>query len=376
MDRPKRATTRVTDFRRCHLSGDLPGQQTAVLDTAMATPEELATQLEEERENSKKMQEDIEMQCIQQELDAKRMKQEQLQAARDKLKQAKEHAALEHSKCMAKMEERTTSSMEKTSSSTLDWFKQQMEALLKPGTPQADTEENRRKQQQLEKEAAIAGLKRQQEEISSRLKELEGTEPLADPKSDNTSNQELLLQQLKAALATKKEEDPNKAVLRALITQQNKTTVEGGVSTLNLNKQEEGESELSRYILTGEEEGTTRPRKVKSGILDRATTNIQQKQVWPQQNLGEDWADEDIEFKQMRFEHLVAGETRTIEMSTEPAEILGRLRLLRRMAYLKFRGYSGTSSERCMQPYSHQLKPGNTPGSPTLTDLKPSYTEK
>ena len=70
-----------------------------------------------------------------------------------------------------------------------------MEALLKPGTPQADTEEeNRRKQQQLEKEAAIAGLKRQQGEISSRLKELEGTEPLADSKSDNTSNQELLLQ--------------------------------------------------------------------------------------------------------------------------------------------------------------------------------------
>ena len=36
---------------------------------------------------------------------------------------------------------------------------------------------------------------------------------------------------------------------------------------------------------------------------------------------------------------MVAGETRTIEMSTEPAQILGRLRLLRRMAYAKLRGY-------------------------------------
>ena len=43
--------------------------------------------------------------------------------------------------------------------------------------------------------------------------------------------------------------------------------------------------------------------------------------------------------KQIKFEHLVAGATRTIETCTDPAEILGRLRLLRRMAYLKLRGY-------------------------------------
>ena len=46
-----------------------------------------------------------------------------------------------------------------------------------------------------------------------------------------------------------------------------------------------------------------------------------------------------MEFKQIKFEHLVAGETRTIETCTDPAEILGRLRLLRRMSYLKLRGY-------------------------------------
>ena len=46
-----------------------------------------------------------------------------------------------------------------------------------------------------------------------------------------------------------------------------------------------------------------------------------------------------MEFKQLRFEHLVAGETRTIETCTDPAQILGRLKLLRRIAYLKLRGY-------------------------------------
>ena len=79
---------------------------------------------------------------------------------------------------------------------------------------------------------------------------------------------------------------------------------------------------MSKIATLGE--GECRTSK-KSGILDRATTNIQQKQIWPQQNLGEDWADEDIEFKQIKFEHMVAGETRTIETCTDPAQILGRL---------------------------------------------------
>ena len=36
---------------------------------------------------------------------------------------------------------------------------------------------------------------------------------------------------------------------------------------------------------------------------------------------------------------MIAGETRTIETCTDPVEILGRLRLLRRIAYLKLKGY-------------------------------------
>ena len=63
-------------------------------------------------------------------------------------------------------------------------------------------------------------------------------------------------------------------------------------------------------------------------MLDKATTNIISKEVWPQKNLLEDWADEEMEFKQLQFEHLVAGELCTIETCTEPAQILGRLRLL------------------------------------------------
>ena len=102
-----------------------------------------------------------------------------------------------------------------------------------------------------------------------------------------------------------------------------------------LNQQEEGEYLISSRETELENKGT----KNKSGMLDRSTTSIRAKQIWPQRNLGEDWAEEELEFKQLRFEHLVAGETRTIETCSEPAQILGRLRLLRRIAYLKLRGF-------------------------------------
>ena len=98
------------------------------------------------------------------------------------------------------------------------------------------------------------------------------------------------------------------------------------------NKQDQGESKL--YF-----DDEYKSKHSRSGILDKSTSNIQRKETWPQKNLLEDWADEEVSFNQMTFEHLIAGEARTIELCTEPAQILGRLKLLRRMAYAKLRGY-------------------------------------
>ena len=168
------------------------------------------------------------------------------------------------------------------------------------------------------------------------------------------------MEQLRNALVTKDaEKDSNKALLRALINSQNKTAGISGTSTLNpdvfsklagekefsmaewlasLNKQEEGELEVNKLINKCDDDSDCRHGKMRSGMLDKSTTNIRHKETWPQKNLGEDWAEEEIEFKQLQFEHLVAGETRTIETCSDPAQILGRLRLLRRIAYLKLRG--------------------------------------
>ena len=331
MDRPKRAAaTKVSDFRCYHLSGDLDQQVLGIVDSRvnhfeMATVEELKKQIEEEKEQSRKLQEDVEMRN---QLEIEKLKQQQWKTALDKLKQAKEEVAQEYDKCMEQMDSIVTKAKASTTNDSLQWFKAQVEALTKSSSPESTTpeEDDRLARERMEKEAAIADIKRQQEELNKRLTELQGgythhhtgievTEPSRDM---SRGMQEDLISQLRNALSGKKETDQNKTMLKALVTQQNKVPGAGGTSTLsgtvlrgttgagssmadwlaNLNRQEEGESDLTRIPFLGEEDGT-KGNRGKSGILDRATTNIQQKQIWSQQNLGEDWADEDVEFKQM-----------------------------------------------------------------------------
>ena len=258
-------------------------------------------------------------------------------------------------------------SKEGATADSLAWFKAQLDAMHSKSThviPSTEELERITKEQR-DREAALTDLKRQQEEIAKKIEDLQvapntGMASTLPSTAVGKDNQGDLMAQLRTALSGKKEEDQNKTLLKALVTHQNKMPGEGGTNTLkpsivrgvpemnggtmadwlaNLNKQEEGESDLLKYPLLGEDDSAGRQARARSGMLDGATANIQEKQVWPQQNLGEDWADEDIDFKQLKFGHLVVGETRTIETCTDPAKILGRLRLLRRVAYLKLRGY-------------------------------------
>ena len=302
---------------------------------------------------------------LQQELETEKLKQKQWHLMMEHLKETREHAEREHTKYLEELKQAAEGVKQNTSKSMLDWFKAQASMINKPGGPVEEIETPEQERARLEKEAQekeIRDLQAQQLEITQKLERLTGvTQHSKDPNIEGAS-QELLLQQLKSTLTNKKEEDPNKALIRALVTAQNKTQGEGGTSTLkptllngilggdgtsntmaewlaNLNRQEEGESEISKLAVLGDMDQGQKPGKNRSGILDKATTNIQQKQVWPQQNLGEDWADKEVEFKQMKFEHLVARETHTIETYTDPTQILGRLRLLQRLAYMKLRGY-------------------------------------
>ena len=91
MDRPKRAATKVTDFRRYHLSGNLDEELKGRVDNRVSqfkmaqSAEELQRQLDEERESSRRLKEDAEIMWICNELEAEKLAQKQWQTAMEQL---------------------------------------------------------------------------------------------------------------------------------------------------------------------------------------------------------------------------------------------------------------------------------------------------
>ena len=234
MDRPKRAAAKVTDFRRYHLSGDLDNQLKGQVDLAIQhlemtnTAEDLRRQLESEREHSKQLQEEVEMIKMHNELALEKQKQAQWHSAMEQIKEAREHADREHEKCLEQMKELTATSKGDSSSEAIAWLQAQVRDLHKTSEPDSDRVREA-------KEAEIQDLKNQQEAINKKLRELTGTSECED-QGDNphrATQQNAWMEQLRAALSGKREEDPNKALLKALITSQNKKGGEGELTPLN-----------------------------------------------------------------------------------------------------------------------------------------------
>ena len=354
MERPRR-TTKPVDYRKFHLSGDLDqklqgkvGQLVNNLEE-MSTNQELQQELEAQVEARKKLEAQAEEHMIRHEMEMEKLKTAELELSIKHIKEAREKAHSSHQEKVQELTRIAKEVQDKTDKEATEWLHDQIkrlkgEATIEPRDPAAEL----RKQQEREKQEKINSLRKQ-------LQELTGEPDTPTPQTEKQLDQQLLLQQLRTSL-DKGSEDPQRDILRAMITGANKTQGVGGTSTLkpdilarltgetpmemqdwlaHLNQQEEGE--FLAINREGDQEGKI--TKLKSGMLDKSTSNIKVKQVWPQKNLGEDWAEEELDFKQIRFEHLVAGETRTIETCTEPAQILGRLKLLRRIAYLKLRGF-------------------------------------
>ena len=199
------------------------------------SPEELQWELEEERTQSKQLMEEVELMRLQQELETEKLKQKQWHLTMEHLKETREHAEREHTKYLEELKQAAEGVKQNTSKSMLDWFKAQANMINKPGGPVEEIEPPEQERARLEKEAQereIKDLQAQQLEITQKLERL--TRVTQPSKGLNTegASQELLLQQLKNTLTNKKEEDPNKALIRALVTAQNKTQGEGDTSTL------------------------------------------------------------------------------------------------------------------------------------------------
>ena len=386
MDRPGRSASKVTNYRQFHLSGDLgeviQGKVSETIDklqVAIGEPrqtpripnmdedaQQLRSKAEELKAHNSKMQMEAENMKLRNEVEEQELQKEQWEMAMTQHRQAREKMLEEHRKIMDQMKAMSQDAVARTGSQAVAWLQGELNGLN--GQASIDPEKERAEKAEREKALLVQELQRQQEALQKQILDItngtQGSSPSHHPNpSTNNNSQEALIEQLTAALGGRDEErDQNKALLKALLTANNRTSGSSGTSTLrpeliskltspgefsmaewlaSLNKQEEGEFDITRVLNKDDESDCRqecRHQQRKSGMLDKSTTNIRHKEVWPQKNLGEDWVEEEIEFKQLRFEHLVAGETRTIETCTDPAQILGRLRLLRRIAYLKLRG--------------------------------------
>ena len=320
--------------------------------TTMA--EELKAQLLTQQEANKKLEEQIEQMKLEHTLEQEKMKQRELEQAREELAAQQKLSQEAHEK---RMEEQNNPPKKPSDDTiTVDWLKQKLAELQE--------EKSVEQKEREEKVAQIQHLAEQQKMLAQEaatlaedLKPGDLDDDLVQLLSDHKpAGSNTLVQQLRLALAPQDKADDTslqRDIIKQFLVSSNKMQAPGGVSTLKpellkqltgesdgfsmadwlgkFNKQEQGECDLDPIERAS--------RGVKSGILDKATANIMKKETWPQKNLLEDWADENIEFKNLQFEHHVAGEVRTIELCTEPAQILGRLKLLRRMAYAKLRGY-------------------------------------
>ena len=358
------STPEVNNTRACASVADdqtyRDGQNIGVAteETNMTLQEQL---LEKQRLNAE-LQEQLDALQMEHKLDQENKALKEKQLAIQKLQEAKETARLEHEKRLEQIKEQQVTV---GGNPTLDWLKQQMELASQKDSAEQDKkkEEAQAKLRQLkliteqkaklQQEAQILaqGIEGIDEEVQEVLKQAGIGEPISQ-----TSEQDKLLQQLKAALTTKETPstvDTQKEIIKYFLTSGNKTQGIGGTNTLKpqLLKRLTGETEdfsmpdwLGRFNKQEQGEWSDisddpKQNKVRSGMLDRATADIQHKEIWPQKNLMEDYADEEVDFKQIAYEQYIAGEARTIETSTDPSEILGRLRLMRRMAYIRLRGY-------------------------------------
>ena len=145
MDRQRRSASKVTDYRKYHLSGDL--EQTlqgkvsgtvelleGPLQTTMATspvkedatPEELQELLKEHKDNSARLQQQVEALRLRNELEAEKMQQQQWELTIEQLKHSCELMAQQHELNMNKIRCMVEEATKETGNQAVAW----MNALL------------------------------------------------------------------------------------------------------------------------------------------------------------------------------------------------------------------------------------------------------
>lgn len=99
----------------------------------------------------------------------------------------------------------------------------------------------------------------------------------------------------------------------------------------------EGESTIT-HKSQASKESNKKNKKLKSGFLVKPDTNVRQQVLCPHIMQNRCFVHKPVAFDKLSFECFIAGESRIIELSKDPNEMMGRLRLMQRVCYWKAGG--------------------------------------
>ena len=144
MDRQRRSASKITDYRRYHLSGDLEhvvqGKVSGAVELLERTdksvmendnieessPEELQDLIREQKENSARLQQQVETMRLRNELEAEQMQQKQWELAIERLKQSWDLMAQQYEDNMEKIRNMAQEPAQKPSNQAVTWIKSQL----------------------------------------------------------------------------------------------------------------------------------------------------------------------------------------------------------------------------------------------------------
>ena len=286
----------------------------------MSEPEiQLQKQLEQERETSRQLQQQLSQIKIQNQIELEKQKQSQWAAALEQIKEIQEESLKQQEKNLGSVGALLKQALTKTGNPP-DLTSLLQELLTHK--PETDQERNRgkpRKQEKKEQKQLAERLVAQQKDLMQQAEALHAkgldqetknlletllphNHPPPTSQQPEDTMQQQLLTQLRPALGHKEQEDPQKAILKQFLTKSNTTPTGAGATTLkpHLLKQLTGEEEdfnMAEWLamFNKQDQGESpinidddpKNRSSRSGILDKATSNIQHKETWPQKNLME-----------------------------------------------------------------------------------------
>ena len=206
--------------------------------------EQLASLLEAQNESTQKLQAQVEELKLRNQLEARKMEQEQWEMALLQLKEAREATAKEHAKNMETMKEMKKKALSQSKSQAVAWLDKQLHTDQGGNpTPKSNTIPEEDTTHQV-KQHLLNELKAQQAELQKKIEDISSSAAGEDlttllkqalPTTHTTArpDQQLLMEQIKAALGPKtQDKDTNKTLLKALLTTQNRTSGLQGTSTL------------------------------------------------------------------------------------------------------------------------------------------------